>query len=121
MARLVGWSVAAGSFFLFRVRLPEKRVYDNVLDPKPVASRGSSVPGGEAPAANDSIADKCYARSLRRDLPDASVEKIADLRERRSRRIFPALKFGVAGYAIVRDGTRSSDELRPYRVQQFAA
>jgi FMNH2-dependent dimethyl sulfone monooxygenase len=50
-------------------------------------------------------------------------EKIADLRERRAKHNLPPLKFGVAGYAIVRDTEREAqDELRRITdVQQSAA
>jgi dimethylsulfone monooxygenase len=50
-------------------------------------------------------------------------EKIADLRERRARRNLPPLKFGVAGYAIVRETDREAqEELRRITdVQQSAA
>jgi FMNH2-dependent dimethyl sulfone monooxygenase len=50
-------------------------------------------------------------------------DKIADLRERRSRRNLPPMKFGVAGYAIVRETEREAqEELRRITdVQQSAA
>src|SRR5205814_7378486 len=50
-------------------------------------------------------------------------EKIADLGERRARHNLPPLKFGVAGYAIVRETEREAqDELRRITdVQQSAA
>ena len=51
------------------------------------------------------------------------IEKIADLRERRARHHLPPLKFGVAGYAIVRETERQAqDELRRISdVRQSAA
>src|SRR5258708_39499031 len=57
------------------------------------------------------------------DPPERVREKIADLRERRARRNLPPLKFGVAGYAIVRDTEREAqEELRRITdVQQSAA
>src|SRR5437879_11982577 len=50
-------------------------------------------------------------------------EKIADLCERRAKHNLPPLKFGVAGYAIVRETEREAqDELRRITdVQQSAA
>jgi FMNH2-dependent dimethyl sulfone monooxygenase len=50
-------------------------------------------------------------------------EKITDLRERRARHNLPPLKFGVAGYAIVRETEREAqDELRRITdVRQSAA
>jgi FMNH2-dependent dimethyl sulfone monooxygenase len=57
------------------------------------------------------------------DPPERVREKIADLRDRRARRNLPPLKFGVAGYAIVRDTEREAqEELRRITdVQQSAA
>src|SRR5258708_40354601 len=47
------------------------------------------------------------------DPPERVGEKIADLRERRARHNLPPLKFGVAGYAVVRETEREAqDELR---------
>jgi FMNH2-dependent dimethyl sulfone monooxygenase len=50
-------------------------------------------------------------------------EKIKDLRERRARHNLPPLKFGVAGYAVVRQTQREAeDEVRRITdVQQSAA
>src|SRR5258708_4392406 len=100
------------------------RVEDNVLEPKPVSKpRPTLYAGGESPAAKDLIAEKCDAYLMHGDPPDRVREKIADLRERRARRNLPPLKFGVAGYAIVRDTEREAqDELRRITdVQQSAA
>ena len=83
------------------------RVEDNVLEPKPVAKpRPTLYAGGESAAAKELIG-----------------EKIADLGERRARHNLPPLKFGVAGYAIVRETERQAqDELRRVTdVQQSAA
>ena len=57
------------------------------------------------------------------DPPERVGEKIADLRERRAQHNLPPLKFGVAGYAIVRETERQAqDELRRVTdVQQSAA
>ena len=79
--------------------------------------------GGESPAAKELIAEKCDAYLMHGDPPERVGEKIADLRERRSRHNLPPLKFGVAGYAIVRETEREAqDELRRITdVQQSAA
>jgi len=100
------------------------RVEDNVLEPKPVSQpRPTLYAGGESPAAKDLIAEKCDAYLMHGDPPERVREKIADLRERRARRNLPPLKFGVAGYAIVRETEREAqDELRRITdVQQSAA
>lgn len=100
------------------------RVENNVLEPKPVSRpRPTLYAGGESPAAKDLIAEKCDAYLMHGDPPERVQEKIADLRERRARRNLPPLKFGVAGYAIVRETEREAqEELRRITdVQQSAA
>jgi len=109
------------------------RVEDNVLEPKPVAKpRPTLYAGGESPAAKELIAEKCDAYLMHGDPPERVREKIEDLRERRARHNrkhdrevvnLPPLKFGVAGYAIVRETEREAqDELRRITdVQQSAA
>src|SRR5947208_10355568 len=100
------------------------RVEDNVLAPKPVAQpRPTLYAGGESPAAKELIAEKCDAYLMHGDPPERVGEKIADLRERRSRHSLPPIRFGVAGYAIVRETEREAqDELRRITdVQQSAA
>jgi len=91
------------------------RVDDNILAPKPVSKpRPRLYAGGESPAAKELIAEKCDAYLMHGDPPDRVAEKIADLAARRSRRkSLPPLKFGVAGYTIVRETEREAqDELR---------
>jgi FMNH2-dependent dimethyl sulfone monooxygenase len=100
------------------------RVEDNVLEPKPVAQPHPTVyAGGESLAAKELIAEKCDAYLMHGDPPAIVGEKIADLRARRAKHNLPPLKFGVAGYAIVRDTEREAqDELRRITdVQQSAA
>jgi FMNH2-dependent dimethyl sulfone monooxygenase len=100
------------------------RVEDNVLQPKPVSKpRPTLYAGGESPAAKELIAEKCDAYLMHGDAPERVGEKIADLRERRERRGLPPMKFGVAGYAIVRETEREAqDELKRITdVQQSAA
>jgi len=57
------------------------------------------------------------------DPPERVAEKIADLRQRRAQHNSTALKFGVAGYAIVRETEKEAhDEVRRITdVQQSAA
>jgi len=100
------------------------RVEDNLLQPKPVSQpRPTLYAGGESPAAKELIAEKCDAYLMHGDAPERVGEKIADLRERRDRRGLPPMKFGVAGYAIVRETEREAQqELRRITdVQQSAA
>jgi FMNH2-dependent dimethyl sulfone monooxygenase len=100
------------------------RVEDNILEPKPFSQpRPTLYAGGESPAAKDLIAQKCDAYLMHGDPPEHVRKKIADLRERRTHHKLPPLKFGVAGYAIVRETEREAqDELRRITdVQQSAA
>jgi FMNH2-dependent dimethyl sulfone monooxygenase len=100
------------------------RVEDNVLEPKPASKpRPTLYAGGESPAAKDLIAEKCDAYLMHGDPPERIREKIADLRARRERHKLPPLKFGVAGYAIVRETEREAqEELRRITdVHQIAA
>jgi FMNH2-dependent dimethyl sulfone monooxygenase len=88
------------------------RVEDNVLEPKPVAKpRPCIYAGGESPAAKDLIAAKCDAYLMHGDPPERVGEKIADLRTRRAKHPhLPPMKFGVAGYAVVRETEREAQE-----------
>ena len=100
------------------------RVENNVLEPKPVAKpRPMIYAGGESPAAKELIAEKCDAYLMHGDPPARVGEKIADMRERRAKHSLPPLKFGVAGYAIVRrTEEEAQEELRRITdVRQSAA
>src|SRR5262249_37059224 len=101
------------------------RVEDNVLEPKPVAKpRPCIYAGGESPAAKDLIAAKCDAYLMHGDPPQRVGEKIADLRARRAKHAnLPPMKFGVAGYAIVRETEREAQDAvrRIIDVKQSAA
>jgi FMNH2-dependent dimethyl sulfone monooxygenase len=100
------------------------RVEDNVLEPKPASKpRPTLYAGGESPAAKELIAEKCDAYLMHGDPPERIREKVADLRARRERHKLSPLKFGVAGYAIVRETEREAhEELRRITdVQQSAA
>ncbi len=100
------------------------KVEDNVLEPKPVSKpRPTLYAGGESPAAKELIAEKCDAYLMHGDPPERVGEKITDLRARRAKYKLPPLKFGVAGYAVVRETEREAqDEVRRITdVQQSAA
>jgi dimethylsulfone monooxygenase len=80
------------------------RVENTALEPKPVSKpRPVLYAGGESDAAKDLIARACDAYVMHGDPPANVRPKIVDMSERRSRLGLPPLKFGVAGYAIVRD------------------
>jgi FMNH2-dependent dimethyl sulfone monooxygenase len=86
---------------------------DIVLEPKPVSTserpRPTIYAGGESDAAKSLIARQCDAYVMHGDPPERIAPKIADMRRRREQASealgveLPPLKFGVAGYAIVRD------------------
>jgi FMNH2-dependent dimethyl sulfone monooxygenase len=90
------------------------RVDDNVLEPKPVSKpRPTIYAGGESPAAKELIAEKCDAFLMHGDPPETVGKKIADLSERRAKHRLPPMRFGVAGYAVVRETEREAqDEVR---------
>jgi FMNH2-dependent dimethyl sulfone monooxygenase len=100
------------------------RVDDNVLQPKPLSRpRPVLYAGGESPAAKDLIARQCDAYLMHGDPPERVAAKIADLSERRDRLGLPRLRFGVAGFAVVRDSERAAraELARITDVQQTAA
>ncbi len=77
---------------------------DLVLQPKPVSHpRPTIYAGGESETAKNLIAEKCDAYVMHGDPPDRIAEKIQDMKERRERRGLAPMKFGVAGYVIVRE------------------
>jgi dimethylsulfone monooxygenase len=87
------------------------RVDDNVLEPKPVSKpRPTIYAGGESPAAKELIAEKCDAYLMHGDSPERVGEKIRDLNERRAKHKLPSMKFGVAGYAIVRETEKEAQD-----------
>lgn len=87
------------------------RVEDNVLEPKPVTKpRPTLYAGGESLAAKELIAQKCDAYLMHGDPPERIAEKVADMRQRRGQHKLPPLKFGVAGYAIVRETEQEAQQ-----------
>lgn len=78
------------------------RLEDAIVEPKPVR-KPPVWAGGESDAAKTMIAQQCDAYVMHGDPPEVIAGKIADMRERRERAGKPPLKFGMAGYAIVRD------------------
>jgi dimethylsulfone monooxygenase len=79
-------------------------VADTVVQPKPVAKpRPTIYAGGESEAAKNLIASKCDAYVMHGDPPQRIREKVSDLAARREKFGLGPMKYGVAGYAIVRD------------------
>ncbi|WP_375443370.1 LLM class flavin-dependent oxidoreductase [uncultured Fibrella sp.] len=82
------------------------RVEDSILQPKPLSlPRPFIYAGGESDAAKNLIAAQCDGYVMHGDDPEAIGRRINDLRERRERLRpdLPPMKFGVAGYSIVRN------------------
>jgi FMNH2-dependent dimethyl sulfone monooxygenase len=85
------------------------RVEDNVLQPKPLSQpRPVLYAGGESEAAKELIARACDAYLMHGDPPERVAAKIADMSARRERLGLPRLRFGVAGYVVVRDSEREA-------------
>ena len=79
-------------------------VQDLVLQPKPISKpRPVIYAGGESETAKNLIAEKCDAYVMHGDPPERIAEKIADMRVRREKKNLPPMKFGVAGYVVVRE------------------
>jgi len=99
-------------------------VEDTVLQPKP-ATRPRPViyAGGESEAAKQMISRLCDAYVMHGDEPPRVREKIADMSARRERLNLPAMKYGVAAYAIVRDTEEEAQRelARITNVKQSAA
>jgi FMNH2-dependent dimethyl sulfone monooxygenase len=99
-------------------------VQDLVLEPKPVSRpRPTIYAGGESETAKELISQKCDAYVMHGDSPEKVAGKIRDLSERRERRGLPRMKFGVAGYAIVRENEQEAqrEQARITDVKQSAA
>jgi dimethylsulfone monooxygenase len=83
------------------------QVEDLIVEPKPVSSRGRPHPvlyaGGESVAAKTLIARECDAYVMHGDPSERILPKVNDMRERRAQAGLPAMQYGMAAYAIVRD------------------
>jgi FMNH2-dependent dimethyl sulfone monooxygenase len=91
------------------------KVEDNLLSPKPLATRtysrapqGATRPtlyaGGESETAKNLIAAKCDAYLMHGDDPSTIAAKIVDMTARRAAHPhLPPLLYGVTGYSILRD------------------
>lgn len=75
-----------------------------ICAPKPAARpRPLVYAGGESPAAKAMIAATCDAYVMHGDPPQVIAAKIADMAGRRAGLGKPAMTYGMAAYAIVRD------------------
>jgi FMNH2-dependent dimethyl sulfone monooxygenase len=85
-------------------------VADTLLQPKPVSRPHPTIyAGGESNAAKELISRECDAYVMHGDPPEVIRQKIADISERRARHGLPPMKFGVAGYVIVRDSHEEAE------------
>jgi dimethylsulfone monooxygenase len=89
------------------------KVEELVVEPKPVRTpRPVIYAGGESEAAKNLIASSCDAYVMHGDPPERIAEKITDMRRRRDAAGLPPMKYGVAGYAIVRETEKEArDEI----------
>lgn len=79
-------------------------VDNNSLQPKPLSKpRPALYAGGESEAAKELIATTCDGYVMHGDSPELIAKRISDLRERREKKGLPPMKYGVAGYTIIRD------------------
>jgi FMNH2-dependent dimethyl sulfone monooxygenase len=87
-------------------------IEDNVLQPKPVATRPRPLlyAGGESDAAKNLIARTCDGYVMHGDPPEKIGERIRDMNARRERFGLSArpLLYGAAAYSIVRDTEREA-------------
>jgi FMNH2-dependent dimethyl sulfone monooxygenase len=80
------------------------KVEETILEPKPLRRpRPTIYAGGESPAAKELISRTCDAYVMHGDPPDRVAPKIADMSARREKIGMPAMQYGVAAYAIVRE------------------
>jgi len=78
---------------------------DNAIcEPKPVSSpRPTIYAGGESEAAKTMIAEQCDAYVMHGDPVEAIAPKISDMNARREKAGKGPMRYGMAGYVIVRD------------------
>ena len=85
------------------------QVEDAVLEPKPLQRpRPVLYAGGESDAAKSLISERCDAWLTHGDPPEIIARKVADMRERRARLGLGPMRFGAAGYAVVRTSEREA-------------
>ena len=86
---------------------------DAIVEPKPVGASAGRRPiiyaGGESEAAKVMIARHCDAYVMHGDAPEHIAPKIADMKARREALGLPPMRFGMAGFAIVRDSQAEAE------------
>ena len=79
------------------------QVEEAILEPKPVQRpRPTLYAGGESPAGKALISRACDAWLTHGDPPETIARKVADMRRRREELELAPMRFGAAGYAVVR-------------------
>lgn len=80
------------------------RVEDAVLEPKPLRRPRPTVwAGGESPAGKDFISRSCDGWLTHGDPPEVVGAKVEEMRVRRAALGLDPMRFGAAGYVVVRD------------------
>jgi FMNH2-dependent dimethyl sulfone monooxygenase len=80
------------------------RLHNAICEPKPVSKpRPTIYAGGESEAAKTMIAEQCDAYVMHGDPVEAIAPKIADMNARREHAGKGRMRYGMAGYFIVRD------------------
>ncbi len=83
---------------------PFFRVDDARLEPKPLqCPRPFIYAGGESPAGKELISRRCDGWLTHGDPPEIIGPKLREMTERREATGLPPMRFGAAGYVIVRD------------------
>lgn len=84
-------------------------IEEGILEPKPLQRpRPRVYAGGESPAAKALIARKCDAWLTHGDPPDVIATRVADMRARRERLELPAMTYGAAAFAVVRESASAA-------------
>src|SRR3954453_3989467 len=106
-ARTSEWlSVVDGLWTQKRFSFDGQRYYleNAISEPKPVSKpRPTIYAGGESEAAKNMIAEQCDAYVMHGDPVGAIAPKIADMNARREKAGKGRMRYGMAGYFIVRD------------------
>ncbi|MEA3033877.1 MAG: dimethylsulfone monooxygenase [Sphingomonadales bacterium] len=87
------------------------RLKDAICEPKPVRKpRPTIYAGGESETAKTMIATQCDAYVMHGDPVEAIKPKIEDMERRRAAAGKGRMRYGMAGYAIVRDSEAEAKE-----------
>lgn len=78
------------------------KVSDTILQPKP-AQKPFIYAGGESEAGKNLIAQVCDGYVMHGDSPEVIGNRINDVKQRREKLGLPPMKYGVAGYSIIRN------------------